>query len=422
MAAWRLIADRTIAILGDPRHPSALSPQAAFVLKVNDAVVDGGSGYAFNASMFVRNGRWYWDPPAASAGPKQVAPRVQQLVSMVMIWCDSFQHFVFDCLPRLELVADVLASDASIHVLVQPGVGFSELALLVLGPAFTADRFIVANGALVYPADVVWVPHFAQQTKMGFVPPGIAFQRSAALLRVQPASPRNLVVYLARAHGRPRSVLNEKELLEAVQTLIAPHGLLLEVLLDPHDWRADRELLSRAALLFGPHGGSFANMLFLQPGTPVLEFLSTLIAAEARDCYAGLAAGLGLPFWRYAPPVFSYERPMRIDVDDVLSMLKQTGILHYSWVAECCAPLGMFGGSLSLVRPPKVMSSLRALLSRSCPQYHVFLGMCGGIASGKSNACRVLEKLGAVCVDTDKIAHKGRHPPCPTPLVAALRL
>lgn len=329
MAAWRPIADRTITFLGDPRHPTALGPQAAFVLKVNDAVIDGGSGYAFNASMFVRNGRWYWDPPSATAVPKQVAPRVPQLVSMVMIWCDFFQHFVFDCLPRLELIADLLASDASIRVLVQPGVGFSELALLMLGPAFAADRFIVAHGAFVYPADVVWVPHFAQQSKMGFVPPGIAFQRSAPRLRVQPASPRNLVVYLARARGRSRSVLNEQELLDAVQKLIAPHGLLLEVLLDPRDWRADRELLSRAVLLFGPHGGSFANMLFLQPGTPVLEFLSTLIAAEARDCYAGLAAGLGLPFWRYAPPLFSYERPMRVDVDDVLNMLKLTDVLHY---------------------------------------------------------------------------------------------
>lgn len=59
------------------------------------------------------------------------------------------------------------------------------------------------------------------------------------------------------------------------------------------------------------------------------------------------------------------------------------------------------------VIPLKVHVAHQMSLRPHIPGLTYLVGLSGGIASGKSNACRVLEGLGAVCVDSDKVAHKG---------------
>ena len=204
-----------------------------------------------------------------------------------------------------------------------------------MGPSFAASRFINADPDHVYPANSVWFPFYDIRvdsgSTMGFVPHGAASLFSGPRLRIPPPpTGRRSVLYV----GRPESVLrrfvvNEPELLDATRAYLAPLGYTLEVMTDPRHWRADRYVFSRAVLMFGPHGGAFSNMIFLQPGTPVVEFLSKSNSTryKPRNCYAGMAAGLGLPFWRYNPPVFGYRDPMVVEIDAVLAMLKRTGAL-----------------------------------------------------------------------------------------------
>ena len=93
------------------------------------------------------------------------------------------------------------------------------------------------------------------------------------------------VVLLSRADmGRKRSLSNEAELLRALRsglvatkTGMSPHagppGLDVRryVGSDKLSLAATAQLFSRAALLTGPHGGAFLNMIYCPAGTPVVE-------------------------------------------------------------------------------------------------------------------------------------------------------
>lgn len=68
------------------------------ILQLRDAVV-APSGAVFNRWLFLRGTRWYYSLPPALLF---TGPRVKRVVSLVMIWSDFFQHFVFDSLTKVR--------------------------------------------------------------------------------------------------------------------------------------------------------------------------------------------------------------------------------------------------------------------------------------------------------------------------------
>jgi hypothetical protein len=97
----------------------------SLLLRLPDAVVHG-NGAVFNADVHVRGGKWYFELPGGVARP--VLRRFRRLLSLVMVWSDSFQHFVFDTLPKLNFVAGFLLQHGSdVHILGMGGVGFNTI-------------------------------------------------------------------------------------------------------------------------------------------------------------------------------------------------------------------------------------------------------------------------------------------------------
>ena len=71
---------------------------------------------------------------------------------------------------------------------------------------------------------------------------------------------------------RKRSLTNEQALLQALRgALPAPLEVRRYVGSDRLTLAATAQLFSRAALLTGPHGGAFLNMIYCSAGTPVVE-------------------------------------------------------------------------------------------------------------------------------------------------------
>ena len=307
--------------------PFIAAPSATIILRLLDAVVDGNNGAVFNGTYYLRLGRPMMQPPGANAAPKLVAPRVPKLASVIMVWCDSFQHFMFDCLPRVELVTRLLQDDPDIKILVQGGVGFRDIVPIFWEPlGISSERFVVARGDTVYPADAVYLPFYEGQLAMGLVPPNSALRWAMPRLwgKLAPGAQRNIVLYIGRA-GRSRTVTNEAALLRAINASLVP-PYTLRVLIDPRSWREHVDLFAQTHVMLGPHGGAFSSMAFIPPPAHVVEFLSTAIKDPVRHCYAGMAAGLGLTFWRYEPPKFGYNQPMTVVPTDVVSLLAEIGV------------------------------------------------------------------------------------------------
>ena len=71
---------------------------------------------------------------------------------------------------------------------------------------------------------------------------------------------------------RKRSLTNEQALLQALRgALPAPLEVRRYVGSDRLTLAATAQLFSRAALLTGPHGGAFLNMIYCAAGTPIVE-------------------------------------------------------------------------------------------------------------------------------------------------------
>ena len=147
---------------------------------------------------------------------------------------------------------------------------------------------------------------------------------SAALERVRwrlvprppPASERDVVVLLSRADmGRRRSLRNQPKLLGALRaTLRAQHRLEVYEGSQHRSLVETAALFSRAALITGPHGGAFLNMVYCAPGTPVVEIGYLQRSPMAYPSYYHtMARRLGLSFWIVLAEG-GYERPLTAPV------------------------------------------------------------------------------------------------------------
>jgi hypothetical protein len=111
----------------------------------------------------------------------------------------------------------------------------------------------------------------------------------AARLRPEAPSPPSALIYISRRDSPARQVENEDEVIACLE----PYGFQV-VVLSGMSVTAQAALLGSARVVVGPHGAGFANLLFCNPGTTVLEFFSPLYV---NFCFWTLARGAGLSYF-----------------------------------------------------------------------------------------------------------------------------
>eukprot|EP01038_Epipyxis_sp_PR26KG_P004269 gene4269-6048_t len=89
----------------------------------------------------------------------------------------------------------------------------------------------------------------------------------------------NYIKAAGKVNGR--GVKNQEELLQSIKKVIkSPFRLIVHAC---KDWLVDRDIMKRAAVIIGPHGGHFTNIIFAPKGVHVIEFgRSSLIATLQR--------------------------------------------------------------------------------------------------------------------------------------------
>jgi hypothetical protein len=313
-----------------PSVPLWKAPSASFILSVAGGFVSP-DGLVFDRGAIYRNAKWYYEPP------RDGLPVVhcKKIITFIQLWSDGYVHFIFDTLPRLDFAYDLIQSDPGIKVLV-PDHPFIADALREM--EVEASRVIFQNRAYVYAAEVVYYPHFyshGRPVKMGLIPRG-SLDRARAKLSGPAPVRRDKVVYLKRPSHRSRNVKNELALLEKIEKRLAAR-YRLEVFDPSNNWMQDREVMKRARVVLGPHGGAWSNIIFCDEDTDVIEFLPLLTlrrrGKNERPCFYGLAGALGLRYWFVEPKRFEFDNPhVEMEVDDgkVLSILRRIGILNVS--------------------------------------------------------------------------------------------
>jgi len=311
---------------GPPAKVRWNAPSASFILAIKGGCV-APDGLVFDRQAVYRNAKWYYAPPPDSLP----IIHVDRLITFIQLWSSEFIHFTFDTLPRLNLAYDFICNETGISILV-PDSPF--IAKILNALEIHPSRIISQKSGYVYSANVVYYPHFYNHgfpEKMGLLPTG-SLDKVRKELSGPYSHPQDRVVYLKRRENLSRSVENEADLLDKVRERLEK-GLTLTVYEPYDDWTRDREIMKRARVVLGPHGGAWSNIIFCREDAHVIEFIPLLtfksLGLNERPCYYGLSSALNLNYWCVEPANFEFDEPgarMRVPLNELMSVLRQIGV------------------------------------------------------------------------------------------------
>ena len=231
----------------------------------------------------------------------------------------NYCHWLIDDLPRLHVLEEI-GRHRDVTVAVPPltaafqretlrSCGFDDAHVVELGPmqALRSDTLLATNDLPDPPHPAfkasAWALHFLRQRIGGAM-----------------ANGRGRRLYLSRADGVGRRIVNEAALVAALR----PLGVEAETLADK-TVREQAALLAGASFVVAPHGAGLANIVFAPPGAGLLELFPRSYGTPA---YYLLARGAQLDYaYLLVEDVVPGERAqlddMRVDVAQVAAKCRE---------------------------------------------------------------------------------------------------
>jgi capsular polysaccharide biosynthesis protein len=219
-------------------------------------------------------------------GPSVRLPR-RDILLLHFYWAVSnYYHWLLEVLVKVQFI------EPERFAVLCPGwaPGFA-MESLRLFPWAEIIELPPAAGAIVDGLTFVETPVGAL---FGYLnPESLAGLRVDLLTRTGAASTPPLRLYMTRASATTRTVVNEAETIDVLKRYgfetVDPAGMTFV---------EQVRLFARCEALVSPHGAGMANILFMEPGSPVLELASDTASGDThvggefwRLCYA-----LGLPY------------------------------------------------------------------------------------------------------------------------------
>ncbi len=177
-------------------------------------------------------------------------------------------HWMLDILPRIELLKKSHFNwDEIDYFIVDNRLSFQQETLQLLGIPEHKQinihplHFIQATALIVpsFPGCAAWMPKWTCDFLKQHFLTGNNISKFSNFKRI----------YISRNSAKSRRVLNEAELLKALE----PFNIQ-SVQLESMSVVEQAALFSQAELIIAPHGSGLTNLVFCQPGTKVIELFS----------------------------------------------------------------------------------------------------------------------------------------------------
>jgi capsular polysaccharide biosynthesis protein len=225
--------------------------------------------------------------------------------SVMLYWCRGYYHWICDVLPRVQsALADL---PPATRFIVPDGMTGSEReSLRAVG--VPAESCVTFRGKR--PWRVEKLAHVPPVAMTGDHTPGslerlrLSVFSHLALERVAKGFRK---IYVSRKPRTERSIVNEADLLPALR-----RSDFEVVRCEELSFAQQVRLFREAAVVVGPHGGGFANLVWCQPGTKVFEILGS---DSIRRCYWSICSALG---FRHHCAIVKQRQDSCIHVDPAL--------------------------------------------------------------------------------------------------------
>jgi capsular polysaccharide biosynthesis protein len=223
-----------------------------------------------------------------------------------------YGHWMLDTLPRLALLR---AGGLPWQKIVAPqATGFQRETLSLLG---IDPSIIISERDLHIEAQPLIVPSLPG---LPGNPPRWAcdFLRDSFLPLAGARAAGDRKIYISRERAKTRHLVNEPELLRALEA----RGFE-RVLLEELPFLEQVKLLNEASVVISPHSTGLTNLVFSRPGTKVIEIFSPKYVTV---CWWALADQVGLDYGYIlgrgkAAGGFRVHEDISVDVSKVLRLL-----------------------------------------------------------------------------------------------------
>lgn len=199
-------------------------------------------------------------------------PPIEKLNGTVAILAgllnDTYFHWMFDILPRIELLHRSNIEIAEIEkFLVSSHLPFQKETLNLLGipetkilethkyPHIQATKLVVPS----FPSTIAWMPQWVCDFLRTQFLPQPAIAKTEKIERL----------YISRKSTANRRIINENQIID----LLKNFGFQ-SIVLESMSVIEQAALLTNAKVVIAPHGGGLTNIVFCQPGTKVIEIFS----------------------------------------------------------------------------------------------------------------------------------------------------
>jgi capsular polysaccharide biosynthesis protein len=199
----------------------------------------------------------------------------------------NYYHWLFEALPRLCFLAQTREAVGQIdHFLIGETLHpFHDQTLTLLG--IPPQKRIRCSKSRVFECETLLVPPMPNRQPDRIAAWTCGYLRDR-FLDGNTAAPGNRLVYLSRRNARKRRLENERE----IEALLSARGFEI-VLPESLSFLEQVNLFSAAGIIVGPHGAGFANVVFANAGTRILELFHP---DHCIDLYEGLCSHQGCPY------------------------------------------------------------------------------------------------------------------------------
>jgi hypothetical protein len=241
-------------------------------------------------------------------------------------WSAGYFHWLADVLPRLFTMKERLKD----LVLLLPS-QFKELKYV----SASLEPFAMGAVEFLDPEEVLrckslMVP--TQTAPSGHYNDELIQQVGNLLVEFYADKPRETPkerIYISRALAPKRKILNEAEVISVLREFD-----FRIIRTEDHSFAEQVKMASSARYLVSNHGAGLTNMLFMSPGTKVLELRHA--TDRINNCYFTLASALNLDyFYQSCEPENAFEEPHTANLRVDLSALKANIELMLNPEAGC---------------------------------------------------------------------------------------
>lgn len=197
----------------------------------------------------------------------------------------NYYHWMFDILPRIHLLqkSGISVDQYAINSIDKP---FQRETLHKLG--ILGEKMILLNNQTHLLSTRLVVPSLPGHS--GYMPKWVCdFLREEFLCSEEPAVEEYERIYISRMKAGYRKVINEYEVIPALEELGFKSVILEDLPL------VDQvHLFASAEIIVAPHGAGLTNLVFCKPGTKVIEIFSP---NYVNVCYWALSNQMELDYY-----------------------------------------------------------------------------------------------------------------------------